>query len=155
MIDQDKMRFMATRLRAMDLTTCAEAADAIDLLLAECALLRSRTNILSDLVGDLRSQRRAYASEFPMHEDGEPDEGRVHENIRKLKAELEAAAADKRDAERYRYLRSRPESVEPGRIDVVYWSALDESANEGEGLRGDALDVAIDAALAQRQGEGS
>ncbi|MBR8471214.1 MULTISPECIES: hypothetical protein [Burkholderia] len=35
MIDQDKIRFMATRLRAMDLTTCAEAADAIDLLLAE------------------------------------------------------------------------------------------------------------------------
>lgn len=56
---------------------------------------------------------------------------------------LEAA---EKDAERYRYLRSRPESVEPDRIDVVYWSAMDESANEGEGLRGDALDAAIDAA---------
>ena len=52
------------------------------------------------------------------------------------------------DAERYRFLRSRPASVEPGRIDVVYWSALDESANEGEGLRGDELDARIDAALA-------
>lgn len=56
------------------------------------------------------------------------------------------AARDAKDAERYRYLRSRPMSVEPDRIDVVYWSALDESANEGEALRGDALDDAIDAA---------
>ncbi|KVE37351.1 DUF551 domain-containing protein [Burkholderia sp. TSV86] len=61
---------------------------------------------------------------------------------------IEAMDDDKRDAERYRYLRTRPESVEPGRIDVVYWSALDESANEGEALRGDALDAAIDAARA-------
>ncbi|KIS56802.1 hypothetical protein [Burkholderia thailandensis] len=58
----------------------------------------------------------------------------------------EVADDDKVCAERYRYLRSRPESVEPGRIDVVYWSALDESANEGDALRGDALDAAIDAA---------
>jgi hypothetical protein len=63
-----------------------------------------------------------------------------------LLAALEATAADKQDAERYRYLRSRPESVEPNRIDVVYWSALDESANEGEALRGDALDDAVDSA---------
>jgi hypothetical protein len=52
-----------------------------------------------------------------------------------------------KDAERYRFLRSQPPSVEPERIDVVYWSALDESANEGEALRGDALDAAIDAAI--------
>jgi len=58
-----------------------------------------------------------------------------------------ALTDDARDAARYRYLRSRPMSVEPDRIDVVYWSVLDESANEGDALRGDALDEAIDAAL--------
>jgi hypothetical protein len=59
--------------------------------------------------------------------------------------------ANSKDAARYRFLRERPPSVEPDRIDVVYWSALDESANEGEALRGDALDAAIDAAIAQAQ----
>ncbi|HIE4430023.1 TPA: hypothetical protein ACXM9H_000994 [Burkholderia multivorans] len=59
----------------------------------------------------------------------------------------DALVATTKDAERYRYLRSSPESVEPERIDVVYWKALDDSANEGDGLRGDALDTAIDAEL--------
>ncbi|HDR9048806.1 TPA: hypothetical protein QDA94_003039 [Burkholderia vietnamiensis] len=50
MIDQDKMRFMATRLRAMDLTTCAEAADAIDLLLAELEAAAADTARLEFLI---------------------------------------------------------------------------------------------------------
>lgn len=132
MIDQDKMRALAQfadRLRVED-TLCksgcfTDEADAIYLLLAEVEAIKQA-------ILDPENQPSQYGTVL-----------------------LEAAAADKRDAERYRYLRSRPESVEPDRIDVVYWSALDESANEGEGLRGDALDAAIDAALAQRQGEGS
>ncbi|MDN8032557.1 hypothetical protein QZN17_28780, partial [Burkholderia multivorans] len=72
-----------------------------------------------------------------------------------LRAELEAAAADKRDAERYRWLRSQPNDTQTPRIDVVQWEEIDESANGGTGLRMEELDEAIDAALAQRQGEGS
>jgi hypothetical protein len=70
-----------------------------------------------------------------------------------LAAHPTGKAEDAQDAVRYRFLRSRPLSVEPDRIDVVYWSALDESANEGEGLRGEALDKAIDAAMTAAQPE--
>ncbi|MDN7489453.1 hypothetical protein QZM35_17230 [Burkholderia sp. AU45274] len=73
--------------------------------------------------------------------------------IAKLRAELEAREADRRDAERYRWLRSQPNDTKAPRIDVVLWEEIDESANGGCGLRMDELDTAIDAALAQRQGE--
>ncbi|MGS0980972.1 hypothetical protein [Burkholderia glumae] len=59
---------------------------------------------------------------------------------------------DARDAARYRWLRSQPNTTEAPRIDVVQWSELDESANEGHGLRMEELDAAIDAA---RKGEKS
>lgn len=62
---------------------CAEAADAIDALL--------------NRVSQLEAARIGYANEFPMDAEGLPNVGSIHENIRKLKAELEAAAADKRE----------------------------------------------------------
>ncbi|UJH75009.1 helix-turn-helix domain-containing protein (plasmid) [Burkholderia cenocepacia] len=93
MIDQDKMRALAARLRDESSPTnggrnvarevIKEAADAIDLLLAE--------------VEGLRAARIAYANEFTPDDEGLPNVGSIHENIRKLKAELEAAAADKRE----------------------------------------------------------
>lgn len=155
MIDQDKMRALAARLRDESSPTnggrnvarkvIKDAADAIDLLLAEVEASNNKASY--------------FESACALADDTIDSKNRNIDEIvsfnKQLLAELEAAAADKRDAERYRYLRSRPESVEPDRIDVVYWSALDESANEGEGLRSDALDTAIDAVLAQRQGEGS
>ena len=117
MIDQDKMRALATRLRedydfSLSITstryrdavsrTPIEAADAIDLLLAE----------------------------------------------------VEAAAADKRDAERYRHLRAYYT-----RISFMNDSGLDidlkAAAEIGDAYEMQVLDQAIDAALAQRQGEGS
>ncbi|HDR9081288.1 TPA: hypothetical protein QDA98_003901 [Burkholderia vietnamiensis] len=126
MIDQDKMRALAIKVGAVE---WYEAGDSVCLPDGD-TIACCQSSIIDALEATEREKE-------------------------KLRAELESAAANERDAERYRYLRSRPESVEPDRIDVVYWSALDESANEGEGLRGDALDAAIDAALAQRQGEGS
>lgn len=39
-------------------------------------------------IAELEAARRAYASEFPLTEDGEPDVGSIHANIRKLKANL-------------------------------------------------------------------
>ncbi|MDG9856289.1 hypothetical protein N7403_20680 [Pseudomonas nitroreducens] len=53
----------------------------------------------------------------------------------------------RKDAERYRWLRVQPNDCTAPRIDVVRWEPMDESANEGEGLRFEALDAAIDAAL--------
>lgn len=41
-------------------------------------------------IAQLEAARFAYASEFPPNEDGDPDVGSIHENIRKLKAKLEA-----------------------------------------------------------------
>ncbi|MCA8073151.1 hypothetical protein [Burkholderia vietnamiensis] len=59
--------------------------------------------------------------------------------ILSLLSELEAREADRRDADRYRLLRRGQ-----------HWSVWDAI---GDTLRADALDAAIDAALAQRQGE--
>ena len=41
----------------------------------------------------LRASRIAYANEFPLNADGEPDIGNVHANIRSLKAQLAEAQA--------------------------------------------------------------
>lgn len=49
-----------------------------------------------------------------------------------------------KDACRYQYLRSQPESCEPDCVDVVLWSAGDEACNDGIGIRGDLLDLEID-----------
>lgn len=54
---------------------------------------------------------------------------------------------EQRDASRYRWLRRQPNDVSAPRIDVVQWTEADESANEGEGLRMEALDAAIDDAM--------
>jgi hypothetical protein len=42
----------------------------------------------------LRASRIAYASEFPLDADGEPDVGSIHENIRALEAERDEARAE-------------------------------------------------------------
>ena len=44
-------------------------------------------------IAELEAARIAYASEFPVNADGDPDVGNIHANIRALKAELAAAKA--------------------------------------------------------------
>jgi hypothetical protein len=63
----------------------------------------------------------------------------------------EEAGKDALDAARYRWLREQPDNTDAPRIDVVHWTVADEASNAGEGLRMDALDAAIDAALAADQ----
>ena len=58
------------------------------------------------------------------------------------------------DAARYRWLRQQPNNTDAPRIDVVLWTPADESANEGEGLRMEALDDAVDAAMKTANGQG-
>lgn len=41
-------------------------------------------------IAALKAQRCAYANEFPLNADGEPDTGNIHANIRAMKAEIAA-----------------------------------------------------------------
>lgn len=66
-------------IQAEALTPHAPAEAAIVALRAEVAELRKERD-------ELRAARFAYASEFPFNEDGEPDVGSIHANIRALKA---------------------------------------------------------------------
>jgi len=59
-------------------------------------------------------------------------------------------STDKQDAARYRWLRVQPNDTKAPRIDVVKWTKDDEASNAGEGLRLEALDAEIDAALAKQ-----
>ncbi|MCA8018118.1 hypothetical protein [Burkholderia metallica] len=73
-----------------------------------------------------------------------------------LLSELEAREADRRDAGRYRWLRKEhfPTADHPPIAQVV-WKAFDDRQGNtwANMIDGDDLDRAIDAALAQRQGE--
>ncbi|WP_431290444.1 hypothetical protein [Burkholderia cepacia] len=137
MIDQDKMRALAARHREeAELAEYAnrntyaafmrESADAIDLLLAE--------------VEAAKEQSRKWQA---LTESSQQVAEMAQRRADKLRAELGAAAADKRDAERWRKLKS--ELHAQGRFGVYNDGWLDEQS----------IDAKIDAALAQRQGEGS
>lgn len=45
-------------------------------------------------IAGLRAARMAYASEFPLDGEGEPDVGSIHQNIRAMKAEIERLRKD-------------------------------------------------------------
>jgi hypothetical protein len=69
------------------------------------------------------------------------------ERIEALDAENKALRPD---AERYRWLRVQPDDCSAPRIDICHWTCEPgDSANNGEGLRGEAADQAIDAAMAE------
>ena len=108
-----------------------DAADTIDNLRAENESLREQRNRIGLCIGhalrggkkddheaglsgrmdairaliaernEWQASRIAYANEFPLNADGEPDVVNVHANIRSLKAQLAEA---QRDAERGRWL---------------------------------------------------
>ena len=62
--------------------------------------LSERMNAIRALIAERnewQASRIAYANEFPLNADGEPDVGNIHANIRSLKAQLAEA---QRDAER-------------------------------------------------------
>ena len=55
-----------------------------------------------------------------------------------------------KDAARYRWLRRQPDDASAPRIDICFWQCNgDDSVNEGECLRLEAADTAIDTAIAQ------
>ncbi len=90
----------------------------------EMALLKEMAELRAEL-SEYKAARVAYASEFPLDEDGQPDVGSIHQNIRGHLA----------DAMRYRWLR---------KMDAEQWDYF------FGGMRRDCnltmLDAAIDAA---------
>lgn len=86
-----------------------------------------------DRLAALEAARLAYASEFPLNAEGEPDTDNIHQNIRALKqrlAELEEELASAREAERVQ--RERAER-ERGRAHL-YRNAVPESADYVDAL---------------------
>ncbi len=50
------------------------------------------TEALKARIAEMEAARIAYASEFPLSGNGEPDVGSIHQNIRALKAQIAAQA---------------------------------------------------------------
>ena len=73
----------------------------------------------------------------------------LHEGYAWVRAICAEANKALKNAERYRWLREQPNDTSAPRIDVVFWTVADESANNGEGLRMEELDAAIDALMTQ------
>ncbi|MBU9531571.1 hypothetical protein KTE49_14105 [Burkholderia multivorans] len=99
------------------------------------------TEKMKALAAELRANHEAMKSWMPTHQLESSPASKGADAIDTLLAALEAAAADKRDAERYRLLRRGQK-----------WSVVN---GIGETLRAEQLDDAIDAQLSQRQEEGS
>ena len=115
----------------------------------------------------LRAARVAYASEFPANEDGEPDVGSIHQNIRRLKAEAvtlrqQAGSAVSPQMEDARACTPTMQSQQAGRVDEATvehacrgfygerWLRMDEKESPRHWMR-----AALTAALAQNtQGDG-
>lgn len=93
---------------------------------------------LKEQVEGLIAARMAYASEFPLDGEGEPDVGSIHQNIRALKLEVEVLRVK---AARYDYL-----TLEHGEFCV----ARPETA--GSVIKAGAADSLIDAAIAAKGG---
>ncbi|WP_330728173.1 hypothetical protein [Burkholderia multivorans] len=142
MIDQDKMRALAHQLRAWNWLNDPipnQAADAIDLLLAEVEAAEQQQQSLTSLLAECRNVAyvEGYAENFLSAAVGSPDDvpAFVGQTVTELRTKLEAA---EKDAERYRALRRGQ-----------HWSVLN---GIGDTLRADELDAAIDAA---REGDAS
>ncbi|MDN7413449.1 hypothetical protein QZM42_33530 [Burkholderia vietnamiensis] len=121
MIDQDKMRALAAKLHATS----------------------------KQLIAEMKCGELTMANPHTLNEAADA--------IDLLLAEVEAAAADKRDAKRYRWLR---DNAQPSYLMMATINEGTPSLCRRELLTIDAqswqaLDQHIDAALAQRQGEGS
>lgn len=86
---------------------------------------------------DLIEQNEALRGLYEMHKATETRE------MRDLKAECEAL---RKDAERYRWLRSRDSSDDP-ELNVVRWARQSSTSATGESPRLEELDSAIDAAM--------
>lgn len=128
-------------------------ADAIAFVHAALARapLPTQSNELTDVVRDMLAIQEVCG----LHTD-EYAPGSVVEYIKELEGDAAHPGQDgEKDAMRYRWLRNQPDDTNAPRIDVVHWLCHgDDSVNQGEGLRLEALDEAIDAAMAAKGTDG-
>lgn len=172
MIDQDKMRALVAVLRKYKGTgfvvdDCHAAADAIDLLLAE---VEANKQMLTET---FERQEAGFERCFEaLRDDGKTERSwsSLALEINHLRAEQEAAAADKRDAERWRAVRDTLSGAVGAGIEVNDERLIYQEPVPGEEVRifwyphtpvgfcevhGSTLDGAADELISQRQGEGS
>ena len=100
-------------------------------------------------VGDLVRQANHYMDEWSNVCN---ENQRMLNRIASLEAERDQLRAEverlRPNARRYEWLRVQPNNTEAPRIDVVQWTPQEDgSANDGEGLRLEELDTAIDRAI--------
>lgn len=94
--DQDHYKVTESVIEELDKVLEQPNTEHMRSTVNEKQLLRQYARIT-----ELEAARYAYASEFPPNEDGEPDKGSIHQNIRALKAENALLRAD---AARYAYV---------------------------------------------------
>ncbi|WP_249180444.1 hypothetical protein [Burkholderia vietnamiensis] len=169
MIDQDKMRALAEGLRAAGPLACREAADAIDLLLAELEAANMQLTVPDWAEGDDQAWDKVMPAVawhlIERHGENWAHIGRMMQayldaHTATLRVELEAAAAD---TARLDFLIDQQAwvqwTVRDGSILQCQVYDQDEDENyhilSGEDRYFNTPRAAIDAALAQRQGEGS
>ena len=148
MIDISKMKALATQLREwnwLNDQVPQDAADAID-------------SLLSELEASNQKRKEAVMDAERAREERNREHVKLNaewvEKTAALRAELEAREADRRDAERYRWLRNEhfPTADNPPIAQVVWKEFDDRHGNQWVNMiDGNDLDRAIDAALAQRQ----
>ncbi|MBR8182160.1 hypothetical protein KDW54_07095 [Burkholderia ambifaria] len=169
MIDIEKMKALVVNLRYWQAEPClpgpakdcGDAATAIDSLLSELeATKRERDEMMKALAECRDAMPMEYDSTHLGAAVGDPLEVPlfVKDIVSRLRAELEAREADRRDAERYRTLRDFGKDGVNMKPPVEHVHAMIYSHQVGaipasRVVTGDELDRAIDAALAQRQGE--
>ena len=157
MIDIEKMKRLAHIVRnftddqGCPYGICEDAADAID-------------SLLSELEAANQKRKEAVMDAERAREERNREHVKLNaewiEKTNALRAELEAAAVDRRDAERYRALRDFGKDgvkMKPPveHVHAMIYSHMVGAIPASRVAMGDELDRAIDAALAQRQGEGS
>lgn len=116
------------RLRCFDRVTCNEAADAIEAQARE--------------IEGLQAARRAYASEFPLDSEGEPNVGSIHQNIRAMKAEIEGLRKALTPFAAYEHVRSTMGGTTPK--EGVLWGCHSRAGSAE--ITVEDMQAAIDAA---------
>lgn len=162
MIDISKIKALAAELRdpkqkwANLASDANRAANAIDSLLSELEAAKSENEGMMKALAECREampERDSCDAELMMAV-GDPMNvpAYVKTITSTLRAELEAREADRRDAERYRLIRAYYTRVvfmrEEGQ-EMDLWAV----GEIGDAYEMQVLDQAVDAALAQRQGE--
>lgn len=121
-----------------------------DISLKYSQFVQQEIDELRSRINGLEAARIAYASEFELNVEGEPDVGSIHQNIRKLKQNLDEA---KRDQERYQFIRAQgyydtEDENDIGKFEIFQMTDL----MCAEGRDHESLDEAIDIAIKKSKG---